>query len=160
MDGYGVATLGSAEGTYTLQNNVVSVTIGEETHTYSLNKDDGTYSGLSQFASLQFAGSFIDNFNNENNNLYLDFATSPVIEGQIRINNASFYFDFTGTFDTSTNKLSLTITKAVNAEFVGKVLEATVTFAGDGSITSITFNTNINDNVYSISGTTVTPVAA
>lgn len=160
LDGYGVATLGSAEGTYTLQNNVVSVTIGEATHTYSLNKDDGTYSSLSQFASLRFAGSFIDNFNNENNNLYLDFATSPVIEGQIRINNASFYFDFTGTFDTSTNKLSLTITKAVNAEFVDKVLEATVTFADDGSIDSITFNTNLNDSVYNISGTTVTPVAA
>ncbi len=160
LDGYGVATLGSAEGTYTLQNNVVSVTIGEETHTYSLNKDDGTYSSLSQFASLRFAGSFIDNFNSENNNLYLDFATSPVIEGQIRINNASFFFDFTGTFDASTNKLSLTITKAVNAEFVDKVLEATVTFADDGSIASITFNTNINDSVYNISGTTVTPVAA
>ncbi len=160
LDGYGVATLDSVKGTYTLENNVVTITLGEVTHTYSLDKATGSYSGLSQFANLQFAGSFIDDFNNENNKLYLDFDASPSIKGQIRVNNKNYYFDFTGTFDASTNKLSLTITKAVDSAVVNKVIEATVAFADDGSVASITFNTNINDNVYNIGGTTVTPVAA
>lgn len=160
LDGYGVAILGSEEGTYTLENNVVIVTIGEATHSYSLDKANGTYSGLSQFANLKFAGSFVDNFNGESNKLYLNFDASPAIKGQIRVNNANYYFDFTGAFDASTSKLSLTIIKAVDSAVVNKVLEATVAFGEDGSVVSITFNTNINDNVYNIGGTTVTPVAA
>lgn len=160
LDGYDKATLNGAEGTYTLDGDVVTITIGEATHTYSLDKTNGTYSGLSQFAGLQFAGSFTDKLWGDTNRLYLDFDNYAGIKGQIRVNNAKYYFDFTGTFDASTNKLSLTITKAVNAEFVDKVLEATVTFADNGSVASITFNTNLNDNVYNISGTTVTPVAA
>lgn len=157
LDGYGNATLNGVTGTYVLDNNLITVTVNETTYSYELNKDGSSYTALSTFAGLKFKGSYTNKLD-EDYNVDLTFNMSSQPSGTLVLGYA-FKFQFDGSYDDSTKTLTMTITSAPASDLVSKVITATVNYSESGAIVSITFNEDINYNVYNIKGVTATLVA-
>lgn len=144
LTGYGVCTLNGVSGTYTVSGSLVTVTIDSVVTKYTINKETMTYSvaELSKFAGYTFTGNYFDQFDDATNSLRIVFESTAEIKGTIYAGyGVSFYFNFTGVFDETTNVLVLTVNDAIDDRCNGKTV--TLSLSGNTmTVTGCTFGTN------------------
>jgi len=130
-------------GTYTLPDGTSTIVVvdgatvtvyesdGSKT-AYGIDVANKTLAGKSKFAGYTFTGSCFKQAqgswdDDETLDIKVIFDDSTAISGVIYSGyGTSYYFNFTAEFDTATNTLTFTFTKAIDSGAVGKTLIATV----------------------------------
>lgn len=147
LTGYGKATLGGTEVTYTVSGTLVTITIGEKVTYVSIDKTANTYEvvTLSKFSSCLFTGSGA--CNEYQGTMKIQFDEGAAITGIIGFNysvSASDYNTgiFKGEYNDETKTLTLTITSSpAGSDLVGKVYVFSV---ADGKLTYVSSTASRN----------------
>lgn len=112
--------LGNGKGTlngvdmiyYVVDGNVVLNGIDS----YGLDVENKQYFSKSPFAGHTFTGTYYNSFDEENYKLTIVFNDTSTIEGILYAGyGTSYYFNFTGEFDSSTDTLTLTFGKCIDS---------------------------------------------
>ncbi len=141
--------------TYSKNSNLLTVVTADGSKMIVL-QGDGTYMTNSIFANHKFVGTFYSEQDDMDSRLTIQFNDGAEITGTLfAYYYDDDYFNFTATYENSI--LTMTVTSAVNKDFVNKVIVASVsgstitivsttisnpayTFANNGSATDPTFN--------------------
>lgn len=116
--GNGMGTLNGTDIIYYVNNGNIVV---NGTESYGIDVENKQYFAKSPFAGHTFVGTFYDAFDEENSKLTIVFNDSSTIEGVLYAGyGKTFYFNFTGDFDASTNTLTLTLGKCIDTSATGK----------------------------------------
>lgn len=153
LTGWGEATLDGTPITYVVKSGFLAITSGEEVINVNVDTTNNTYSvaSLSIFAGYTFEGEYTDNLGDVSS-LYVIFDETVAISGIIWCGYidgyASHSFNFTGTYDSTTQVLELTITETrYDDDYIGKVLTVNVENGKLTFATAINYIYNTQDSV-------------
>lgn len=141
--------LGNGKGTlngvdmiyYVVDGNIVL----NGTDSYGLDVENKQYFAKSPFAGHTFTGTYYNSFDEENYKLTIVFNDTSTIEGTLYAGyGTTFYFNFTGEFDSSTNTLTLTFGKCIDSSAKDKNI--VLTLSGN---TLTVVSTTVSNSAYS-----------
>ena len=129
LDGFGNASLNGKTGVYTVSGKNVAVTIDRITTVYTANFEDKTFFTKSIFSGHSFKGTYYskwyegDEYYSPNQDLVINFDDVPTISGVMYAGyGKNYYFYFTGSWNADSKELTLTFTKCITSDAVGKNL--------------------------------------
>ena len=129
LDGFGNASLNGKTGVYTVSGKNVAVTIDRITTVYTANFEDKTFFTKSIFSGHSFKGTYYSKWYEGDEDyspiqdLVINFDDVPTISGVMYAGyGKNYYFYFTGSWNADSKELTLTFTKCITSDAVGKNL--------------------------------------